>query len=206
VTSDPDGASSRFGDRYDRVIEAIDRVNANDPVTIVVDGQVRPKELVHAERMTHWVGELDPDAGELALVAARAHHLRRWALPRDAYPDGRAGYLKWRTEQQRRHAAEVADLMVEAGYEPDEIGRVGEIIRKVRLRTDPVVQTHEDALCLVFLELQLDELDERIGDDKMVDVLRKTMAKMSATAIQRALASSLEPGQRALLERASAAD
>jgi hypothetical protein len=195
-----------FGDRYRRVIEAIDRANAEDPVTVVVDGRARPKEVVHAERMTHWVTELDPDAGELALVAARAHHLRRWALPRSSYPEGRAGYLKWRTEQQRRHAAEVGELMAANGYSSDEIARVGEIIRKVRLRTDPVVQTHEDALCLVFLEQQFDELDERLGDDKMVDVLRKTLAKMSDAAIGQALAATVEPGPRALLARASAPD
>jgi hypothetical protein len=191
-------------ERYERVIASVDARNAEDPVTIAVDGVARPKEVVHSERMTEWVTRLDPDASELALIAARAHHLRRWVVPRQSYPDGRAGYLKWRTEQQRRHAAEVAELMSAAGYDDDEIGRVGEIIRKVRLRTDPVVQTHEDALCLVFLETQFDELDERIGDDKMVEVLRKTLAKMSEAAKEQAMASPLEPAQRSLVERALA--
>ena len=41
------------------------------------------------------------------------------------------------------------------------------------------MQTHEDALCLVFLETQLAETADDLGDDKMVDVIRKTAAKMS---------------------------
>jgi hypothetical protein len=191
--------------RLDRVVEAIDGLNAEDPTSILVNGVGRPKELVHAELMTAWVTRLDPDAGELALVAARAHHLRRWAEPRRSYPEGRAGYLKWRKEQQRRHAAEVGSLMVDCDYDHDEVERVGEIIRKVGLRTDPVVQTHEDALCLVFLQQQFDELDEQLGDDKMVEVLRKTLAKMSDAAKQEAMASNLSSSQRALVTRALSA-
>ena len=63
----------------------------------------------------------------------------------------------------------------------DTIERVQRIIRKEGLKTDAAVQTHEDALCLVFLETQLVELVERLGDDKSVDVIAKTLRKMSQT-------------------------
>ena len=53
------------------------------------------------------------------------------------------------------------------------------IIRKEGLGTDPQVQVHEDALCLVFLETQLAATVDDLGDDKMLDVIRKTAAKMS---------------------------
>ena len=76
----------------ERAIAAIDAVNADDPNVAVVDGVARPKEVVHAERMTHWVGVLAPEASEAQLLAARGHHLRRWVSPRDSYPPGRAGY------------------------------------------------------------------------------------------------------------------
>ena len=62
-----------------RAVEAIDAINSADPVSIEVDGEARPKELVHAERMTHWLTTLDPAATAAQLIAARAHHLRRWA-------------------------------------------------------------------------------------------------------------------------------
>src|SRR5256885_11503694 len=42
------------------------------------------------------------------------------------------------------------------------------------LATDPAVQTHEDALCLVFLETQLLDLADQLGDAKTIDVIRKT--------------------------------
>ena len=79
---------------------------------LVVDGVERPKEQAHAEMMTAWVLRLDPDADEAQLLAARAHHLRRWTLPRTDYPDGRAGYLRWRTALKAQHAEEVGEILV----------------------------------------------------------------------------------------------
>ena len=91
-------------DRFAAALEAIDEANAGDPNVLVVEGVPRPKELAHAEAMTGWVRRLDPEADEVQLLAARAHHLRRWTHPRSAEPEGRAGYLRWRTEAKRRQA------------------------------------------------------------------------------------------------------
>lgn len=191
-------------DRFRRAIEAIDAANADDPETIVVNGERCPKEATHARMMCDWVLRLDPDADELQLLAARAHHLRRWALPRSDFPEGRRGYLRWRNEQKKRHAAEVAELMTAAGYGTDDAERVAAIVRKEGLRDDPVVQTHEDALCLVFLDTQFDELVEQLGPDKMVDVLAKTMRKMTVEGLAAAGTLELDDGALALLEQATA--
>ena len=188
--------------RLSRVLAAIDELNADDPNTIVVDGQVRPKEQAHAEMMSAWVVRLDPDADERQLIAARAHHLRRWAIPRSSFPDGRAGYLRWRKQLKDEHAADVGRVMTEAGYDEDDVARVQAIVRKERLATDPQVQVHEDALCLVFLETQLDELADRLGDDHVVEVLQKTLKKMSPRGIEAAAGLPLDERGRALVERA----
>lgn len=166
-------------DRLERALAAIDQANADDPATLVVDGVEQPKELAHARLMTDWVRRLDPDATEAQLLAARAHHLRRWSLPRQDFPEGRAGYLRWRTQLKRQHAAEVAEILRPLGYDDATIERVQQIVRKEGLGRDPAVQVHEDALCLVFLQTQLVELAAQLGEDKTVDVLRKTARKMS---------------------------
>lgn len=188
---------------FGRAIVAIDAANAEDPSTIEVRGEVRPKELAHADLMTEWVARLDPEATDAQLLAARAHHLRRWTVPRDAYPDGRNGYLRWRTALRKQHAAEVAELLREVGYDDETIDRVRAIVDKRGLGRDPAVQTHEDALCLVFLETQLAETVDRLGDEKMLDVLAKTAAKMSPQALALIAELPLRDGDRALLERAT---
>lgn len=170
-------------DRFDTAVAAIDAANAADPVRITVDGVEQAKELVHADRVEHWLRVLDPDAGELQVLAARAHHLRRWVVPRSDYPEGRSGYLRWRTDHKKHQAAEVAEILRAAGYDDADVDRVATIVAKRHLATDPVVQTHEDALCLAFLQLQFDELTDQLGDDHMVEVVRKTVAKMSPAGI-----------------------
>jgi hypothetical protein len=192
------------GDRYERAVAAIDAANADDPETLLVDGVRRPKELAHADLMVRWVAHLDPDATDAQLLAARAAHLRRWTSPRSSYPEGRAGYLRWRTALRKQHAADVSAILTEAGYDAAAVDRVAAIVGKVGLGTDPAVQVHEDALCLVFLETQLAPTADRLGDDKAVEVLAKTAAKMSPAALAAADALDLGDRERQLLRRALA--
>ncbi|HZA78060.1 MAG TPA: DUF4202 domain-containing protein [Acidimicrobiales bacterium] len=189
-------------DRLATALAAIDAANADDPNVITADGVERPKELAHAELMTRWVRTLDPDCSEEQILAARAHHLRRWTIPRASYPEGRSGYLKWRTALKRQHAQEVGSILREAGYDEDAIARVQAIVRKQGLGKDPAVQVHEDALCLVFLETQFDELAGKLGDDKTIDVLQKTAKKMSVAGLEAARTLHFSPEAAALFERA----
>jgi hypothetical protein len=190
--------------RLEQALAAIDAANADDPNTIDVGGVTRPKELAHAELMTAWLERLVEHPTDAQRLAARAHHLRRWVSPREAHPEGKAGYLRWRRDQGRRQAEEVAEILGRCGYDQATVDRVQAIITKVDLRNDPQVQAHEDALCLVFLQTQLLELAGRLGLEKAVDVLAKTVRKMSPRGRSEALELDLEPAGRAALEQALA--
>ena len=189
--------------RFERAIAAIDQANADDPATLVIGGLERPKEQAHAELMTDMVLLLDPDADELQLVAARAHHLRRWTVPRSSFPEGRAGYLRWRTGRKKQHADDVGTILEECGYGTVERERVQQIVRKEGLGTDAAVQTHEDALCLVFLRTQLADLADQLGHDRIVPVIAKTMTKMSPGAIERVRSLGLPADHLALVAEAA---
>ena len=194
--------------RFDAAIAAIDAANADDPFTItyMVDGVevTGPKELAHAELMCDWVRRLDPEADDAQLLAARAHHVRRWTLPRSDYPEGRAGYLKWRTEARKRHAELVGAILAEVGYGDgdDTIERVQSLVAKQGLGKggladvdgrSPAVQVHEDALCLVFLQTQFIPVAAQLGDEKTIDVLVRTVPKMGPRGQAAALALDLDP-------------
>jgi hypothetical protein len=191
-------------DRLTAAIAAIDEANACDPNVIEADGELRPKELVHAERMTGWVTQLDPDADEAQLIAARAHHLRRWEVPRGSYPEGRAGYLRWRSDQKKRHATDVGEILDRVGYDDAVSDRVQRIVRKEGLGTDPAVQIHEDSLCLVFLELQLTDLVADLGRERAIEVLRRTAPKMSPRGLELALTLPYDGATREVLLEALA--
>ena len=169
--------------RYDDAVAAIDAANAGDPTAIAVRGAVEPLALVHGRLATEWVERLRRGAPEPVLLAARAHHLRRWEVPRSSYPEGRPGYLRWRRDQKARHATDVAAILGPAGYDDTEIARVQALIKREGLGTDPDTQLVEDAACLVFVETQLVSTAATLEPDHMVTVLQKTAGKMSAAAI-----------------------
>jgi hypothetical protein len=178
---------------------AIDAANADDPNTIVVRGEERPKELAHAELVSAWVVALQPDASETLLLAARAHHLRRWTVPRSSYATGRAGYLRWRRDLHEQHAREVGEILTGVGYDDAMVARVQDLVRKRGLGKDPEVQTLEDALCLVFLETQFHDLAARLDAEKLDGVVDKTLKKMSPAAIARVADLDLAPQDRTYL-------
>ena len=191
--------------RLERAFAAIDAANADDPNTLAVRGATRAKEQAHAELACEWVQRLEPDAPAALLVAARAHHVRRWTILRADYPTGRSGYLRWRKALQKLHARTAREILEAQGWPEDEIATVETLVTKRALGRDPRAQVLEDAMCLVFVETQLADLSERLDADHMVDVLRKTMKKMSPRAIELAAALPRTERERALIARAAAA-
>lgn len=189
---------------FEQAIARIDDANAADPNVLVVGGVARPKEVVHAEMLTRWVGELLPSASDAVLLSARAQHIRRWEHPRSELPDGRTGYLRWRTQLKDFHAELAASILTDLDYDAVSIERVRTLIRKRAPTSDPEAQALEDGLCLVFMETQFQSLNDRLADDKMVEVLRKTWLKMSPAGRTFALALDLAPHHRDLVERALA--
>jgi hypothetical protein len=171
---------------------AIDAANADDPHTVVVRGAERPKELAHAELAVDWIHRLVPEPSDALLLAARAHHVRRWEIPRASQPEGRAGYLRWKRLLQQHHAEVAARVLGEVGVDPATVERVQALVKKERLKSDPEVQALEDALCLVFVETQFGELTEQLGDDHMVEVVAKTLRKMTPGGREAALGLPLD--------------
>ena len=190
------------GDRLQQALARFDAANAEDPNTETVAGRRRPKELVYAERMTRWLGRLEPRASEALQLAARAQHLRRWVILRDDYPAGREGYHRWRTTLYRFHAVEAAKVLREVGYDDETIGRVGSLLQKKRMKQDPDCQTLEDVVCLVFLESYFSDFAKEHDKERLVAILRKTWRKMSPRGHEAALGLDLPAGARALVERA----
>ncbi len=177
-----------MSERYESAVAAIDAANADDPTRIVVRGVEQPLAQVHGVLAAEWVADLHPDADETWLLAARAHHLKRWELPRSSYETGRAGYLKWKRDQRRRHADDAGALLEATGYDAATIERVQALVRRDHLATDAGSQAIEDAACLAFVETQLADVATKLDRTHLIDVLRKTAKKMSpegAAAISR---------------------
>ncbi|UXU75604.1 MULTISPECIES: DUF4202 domain-containing protein [unclassified Paracoccus (in: a-proteobacteria)] len=169
--------------RLQTAFDAIDRANSADPH---LDPQGRPEALLYGQRMSAEQQALYPDASEVLRIACRGQHIERWLLPRDAYPMDRAGYLAWRSEQGRRHAARIAGIMRDAGYDDDQIAQAGKMLTKQGIKRDPEVQALEDVICFTFIRWYMGPFAAGRDPQEMQRIVEKTARKMSARA--RALA------------------
>jgi hypothetical protein len=189
------------------VLAAIDAANAGDPRRCIVDGKELAFEQLYALRMSARLLAVYPEASELLQIAARAQHLRRWEIPRENHPQGRHGYNDWRKQCRIHHATLVAQIMLAHGYSEADAAHVGMLIRKEQLKKDKESQALENIAAIVFLEHYFDEFLEKYAgydDDKLIDILGKTLCKMSPRGHAAALALSLPPRGQDLVQRAIA--
>jgi len=156
-----------------RARAAIDAAHAADPEQ--VDG--RPAEAVYADRLEAWVRRLAEGPSLALRLAARGQHLERWAIPRRQFPEGRGGYLRWRSAVHQRQGQRARELLAGAGGDAALAERVARLVAKTAPPDDPEAQALEDAACLVFLETELGEFVREQPRDKVIDVLRKTWNK-----------------------------
>ncbi len=176
--------------RFERALARFDTANAEDPNRESADGRERPKESLYAERMTAMLERFAPDASEVLRLAARCQHIQRWKIPRAEYPMDRIGYLQWRKRLNKFHAQLAGDILRDVGYDEATVARVGSLLKKETLKSDPEVQALEDVVDLVFLESYLAGFVAAHGqydNAKFLDILRKTAKKMSARGRDAAL-------------------
>jgi hypothetical protein len=182
-------------------IAGIDAANACDPNTVEIDGHHEPAELVYGRRMSDALSRMAPEASTHLTLAARGQHIERWTSPRKSYPEGRAGYLRWREDLKAFHAKRLAEIMQAAGYGTDDIARVGALVRKERLKRDPEAQTLEDVACIVFLEFYVETFMSKTDDEKLAGIVAKTWGKMSSLGHEHARRLALPPRLLTLLEQ-----
>jgi len=192
--------------RLGLVLEKIDEANSADPNTeyCPLTHTSIAKELLYGRRMSEKLQGFDAEAPEELQIAARAQHIERWKSPRSNYPEGRAGYKKWRAELLLFHADRATALMTDAGYTGPECDRVQFLIKKRQLRQDKDTQTLEDVICLVFLEFYLASFTLKHSEEKLITIIQKTWGKMSEKGHTAALLLPFQENQKELITKALA--
>lgn len=188
--------------KLDQVFSFIDKLNAQDPNTENVNEEHVAKELIYGQRMSATLSKFEKNPSEALEIAARAQHICRWEIPRNQYPMDRVGYLKWREELKKFHAAKTSEIMSEVGYDQEMIDRVSFLIQKKKLKKDEGTQILEDVICLVFLEFYYTDFFEKHSDEKVIDILQKTWRKMSERGQEAALQLSYTEKGLELIQKA----
>jgi hypothetical protein len=190
--------------RLARTLEAFDAYNANDPNHETYEGKAYPKEVLYAQRMTERLNEYSPQSPEYIQLAIRCQHIGRWEIARKTYPMDKKGYLQWRNELKFHHERIAEKILLENGYDKNTIDIVKFLLLKRELQKNPQTQLLEDVVCLVFIEFYLDAFAKQHEEEKVIDIIRKTMKKMTHRAIQHTNKLNLSDRVKVLLTKAAA--
>jgi Domain of unknown function (DUF4202) len=180
----------------------IDAENAQDPNIETYQSISYPKELLYSNRMYERLLSFEPNASEAIQIASKAQHICRWKVARESYPMDRVGYLKWREDLKKFHAATTAVILEKAGYDGEFIARVSFLIEKKLLKKDKETQLLEDVICLVFLDYYLDPFVHKHDTEKLKNIILKTWNKMSEKGHQEALKINFSTSNFELIKQA----
>jgi hypothetical protein len=190
-------------DKFAKAMVAFDAYNANDPNREEHDGKTFPKEILYAQRMTERLARFAPHANEPVRLAARCQHIGRWEIARHQYAMDKIGYLKWRNEEKLHHAKIAEGILLDCGYDTATIEQVKLLVLKKELKTNADTQLLEDIICLVFIEFHLEEFAAKHETEKVVEIIQKTMKKMSPQAIAAAGVLPVSIKTKSLLHQAA---
>lgn len=181
---------------------AFDTYNSSDPNKEESEGIFYPKELLYAIRLTDKLKEYAPDSDEYVQLAVRCQHIGRWEIPRSSYPMDRKGYLQWRTTLALHHAKIAEKILTESGYTDDTIEKVKFLLQKKQLRQNSDTQLLEDVICLVFIQYYLEPFAALHEDEKLIEILRKTLKKISSRAIEETVKIPVSDKVKVLIQKA----
>ncbi len=188
--------------KFDKAISLFDKANLKDPNIELWEGKEYSKELLYSMRLTDTLSSFSPNASETLKLAIRCQHICRWEIPRDTYEMNRVGYLSWRKDLKLFHADKSAEILKEVGYDEGVISDVSSLLLKKNLKRNKDAQTLEDVVCLVFLKFSLSKFSEKYSEEKLIDIITKTWAKMSEDGHNKALEIKLDDKLTSLIYKA----
>ncbi|KAK6341921.1 hypothetical protein TWF730_001405 [Orbilia blumenaviensis] len=140
----------------------------------------------------------------------KPQHLRRFLHPRSTYPDGKAGYLRWRRDLYTIQANYSTSLLSPLSLPEPELTEIASAIAKkdllIKSRVHPTTTLLEDAAVLVFLRNEVEgfkKQHEEYDEEKWVGIVKKTWRKLSDRGKEEAgkLLPGLDEGLRAVVIR-----
>lgn len=188
----------------EEIFKSIDAINSTDPNLEEWDGGNYPKELLYGQRMSYMLEEFLNEPSPELQIAARGQHIKRWDIPRGDYSMDRKGYLKWRTMLKLLHGELLSEIMVNHKCSKESIEKVVELVTKKKLKTDTESKQLEDVVCLVFLKYYFSDFAQKHDEEKVIDIVKKTWAKMTDSGHDMALKLDYSEKDLAIIKKALA--
>lgn len=134
--------------------------------------------------------------------------VEKWVIRLRGGEEALSPALRVAVRAQNFQGQRLRELLRRQGIEKNIADRACRLVAKdLPLKTDPDMQTLEDATCLVFLQRELESLQQGKDEAKLIDIIGKTWKKMSPEAQALAIEFDYSPGVLGfLLEAITAAE
>ncbi len=177
-------------EQYRTATEKIDAAHSSDEMMELEDGNLFPVELLYSKRMLSVLELVSPDSSFEIKIAAQCQHLKRWSVSRSLYPYDRRGYHQWRQVVMDFQLQETKKILLAANIGESDIHHILFILKEHGNKLNPESQVIMDTACLVFVKWYMEPFAGKHQNEKVIDILRKTMRKMSSKGVN--LISKLE--------------
>ncbi|HEY4784715.1 MAG TPA: DUF4202 domain-containing protein [Bacteroidales bacterium] len=187
---------------YHKATLELEKVHGMDNIREIYNGKEYPSELLYSQRMLQMLEKVNPASLHILKLAAQCQHLKRWNIPRAEYPYNRRGYHEWRRVVMEYQLKETKEILSNVGLSNDDILLVLDALRNQGDKSDPNAQIIVDTACLVFIKWYMEPFAAKHQSEKVTDILKKTMRKMSENGIQLISTLGLPTTSAQMLERA----
>jgi hypothetical protein len=168
---------------YEIALTEIEKAHSQDPSKEDMNGSLFPSELLYSKRMLSMLAMVSPDNSNTLKLAVQCQHLKRWNIPRANHPFTRRGYHHWRREVMEYQLEQTRLLLTDAQINNEDISWILNALKNQGDKSIPESQIIMDTACLVFLKWYMEPFARKHENEKVSDILKKTMRKMSETGL-----------------------
>ena len=168
---------------YLKATTAIKEVHGADSVQHMENGMAFPSEILYGQRMLALLEEVYPESSFAFKLAVQCQHLKRWGIPRTDYPFDRRGYHEWRRVVMEYQLAETRTVLSAVPVEEEDLLWILDALKNQGNKANGNAQIITDTACLVFMKWYMVPFAAKHESEKVVDILKKTMRKMSEKGI-----------------------
>lgn len=188
-------------EQYRIASEKIDAAHSSDETMQLENGNLVPAELLYSKRMLSVLELVNAGSSFEIKIAAQCQHLKRWSVPRSLYPYDRRGYHQWRQVVMDFQLQETKLILSLAYIGESDIKHILTILKEQGNKLNPESQMIMDTACLVFLKWYMEPFAGKHQNEKVIDILRKTMRKMSSKGVNLISQLDLPVSAKTILEQ-----
>ena len=186
-------------EQYIKASRAIERIHETDPNLLTENAASIAAEKLYSRRMLSVLDLVQTNSPYSLKIAAQCQHLKRWGVPRSEYPYDRRGYHLWRRAVMEYQVELTRQVLNESEIEESEIVVILDALKDQGNKSNINATIIMDTACLVFLKWHLVPFSAKHESVKVIDILRKTMKKMSEKGLQKLNAMEFDEQVKELL-------